>query len=393
MLIRNFGSFEAGVSDKTSLMNSGIYGVKRTIYIFVSRPQYEAKTYYTGKIVIKNDVHYDAEKALSHSIQLPHSRVIRSAIYFGTFTTPQLGNIRHPEAFAVLNNATTEERVSMDNESDDGRTLTLSPNIWCNYSNLSKSNACDPLLNYDNDSIINPSGYDMYTISPEYYTDYDMYLRYGDYFNMLDDPYSNRVKLLDLLDCNTKVIFMDINKYDTIRLSEFRQLPTTESICKNSFDFSDNLKSAFNTFVGQGTTFIYDSDAKGKNLDGVNFRGGSVPFGNAYHKRYLGENLSGALELFSYACKDIEKSHGHIRVLYSPMSVGDKFQIRFKDYKSSPIITPSEIKNNGEVNHNAESNTNPISTIDNGYTTESYIKDSLQQIYSDEQLYFNKEIT
>ena len=200
-----------------------------------------------------------------------------------------------------------------------------------------------------------------------------------------------KVPMNKLFDGHTSVVYMNVLKYDTIRLDSCKLLPKVESVCEKSFDFSNGLKSAFNSFIGQGTTFIYDSDARGLNQPGANVRGGIIPFGKQYTPKYLADNLNNAVDLFKSECKDIEERVGHIKVHYSPSSTNDNFKITFKDYNKSPIIVPKQINNDGTVNISL-SNTNPVSSIDNGYTTDSYMKDILNTSWQNEQESFQKEM-
>jgi hypothetical protein len=164
-----------------------------------------------------------------------------------------------------------------------------------------------------------------------------------------------------------------------------------ENNCERGFEFSNSLKSSFNSFIGNNTTFIYDSDALGYGKSGFNVRGGNIAFGKYYTKDYLSNNLKGTLSRFEQECKDIEQIAGHVRILYNPSIIGDKFKITFKDHKVSPITVPSQIENNGLIKTNA-SNTAPLSAIDNGYAVDSMMRDILSLEYQAQQESFQEEM-
>ncbi len=387
MLIkRNFGSFSNDINESHYNEKTGIYRLKRTIYIFIPKESYNLRNFTYGKIVIKNDVVYKSDTALYMSISFPDSHTIRSAIYFGTFATPEPGNIRHPFAKCDINCATTSERIVMK----DNETVSISPSIWNKKTLCARADDFDDSQYWNLNEMLEPESI---ILTPQYYTDLDMQNRNEDYYSInseLDFSY----KLSDLIDNNTTIIYMDINKYDTMRISfHGYNSPYLENTCKDSIDVGTQLKSSFASFVGSGTTFIYDSDAKGMNQDGVMYHGGSVAFGKDYTKQYLAENLGGALELFSSTCKDIASKYGHIRAMYNPAAIGDKFKINFKDYKTSPIITPSEIADNGCVVKGSESNTNPISGIDNEFTNDIYVNEILSNFQDANIDSFNMEVS
>lgn len=379
MLIKSFGT-SCDIDEPINRKNSmGIYDVNRILYIFLTKEEYDTKLFNHCKACVVNSVVYDTEHDYAHPLTIPGGIIIRNAVYFGDIYLEFQGNLK--SGWFVVSNSTTTESVRLPN----GHTLSISPSTWSKrLYELTDKDAAE--LTYND----NLCGCETMTLNPVYYTDFQMNVMTGEFIDMM---YENNHKYLmtDLIDRNTHIIYMNISKYDTMRLNLARQMPKVESICEGSFNISNGLKSAFNSFVGQGSTFIYDSDAKGLNKSGMNVRGGVVPFGKHYHQQYLSENLSGALSLFEMECKDIEKQMGHIKVFYNPSNVGDKMKIKFKDYVKSPIVVPNQVNNDGSININL-SNNSPLSSIDNGYVTDNYVKEVVNNQYENDVENFNKNL-
>lgn len=378
MLIKNFGRYD--VEDLEDDNSMGIIGRKRNIFVFVSSDEYNQCSYLKAKACIVNTTVYDSRHALSQALTFDGAKIIRTAVYFGDIITTLPGNIRDPYAIFVIDNCTTTERMMLPN----GDQVSFSPGTWSRRLNqMDEADQADlmGIAGYGNETI---------TLSPEFYTDFHMNAKTGEF---IDLRYENnyKVPMSKLFDGHTSIVYMDILKYDTIRLDTFRQMPKTEAVCKGSFDISNGLKSAFNSYVGQNTTFIYDSDALGLGKSGANIRGGIIPFGKQYHPKYLADNLNGTIDLFKSECRDIEAKFGHIKVHYNPSSVSDKLKITFKDFRKTPITAISQVNNDGSVNINL-SNTAPLSSIDNGYVTDQYMKDMLNLEWQNQQDAFQQEM-
>ena len=377
MLIKNFGRYD--VEDKEDDNTLGIIGRKRNIYIFVTDEEYKMNSWTHAKACIENTVVFDGSHNYSQPLTLSGSRIVRSAVYFGDIITCVPGNIHDPNSLFVIDNVTTSEKTV----TASGEIISFTPSTWSR-----KLSGIDDSVMADYMGIFNSS--EVITLSPEYYTDFHMNALTGEF---VDLRYMNnyKVQMSKLFDPHTSIVYMNILKYDTVRLDVFRQLPKVEAVCKDSFDFSNGLKSAFNSFIGQGTTFLYDSDALGYGKSGANVKGGVIPFGKQYTPKYLADNLNGAIDLFKMECRDIEERVGHVKVLYNPSAISDKWKITFKDYVKSPIITPSQMDNSGVVKE-TQTNSNPISSIDNGYSTDSFVKDTYQSLWDNEQDNFQKEM-
>lgn len=382
MLIRGFGRED--INEVSGQKAMGIYGVKRIIYVFLTKDQYNLRNFTNCKACIVNQVVYDSKHDLSHPLTIDGGVLIKNAVYFGNIVCQVPGNLKGHDSFFLIDSVTSNEKMRMPNNEE---MVSFSSSTWS--KRLYQMEPAD-LSDYIGISGSDMGSAEVLNLSPEYYTPYEMNRKTGDFIDLLYEP-TNKVSMDKLIDANTSIVYMDLAKYDTMRLDVFRQLPKVDSICKESFDYSNLLKSAFSSYVGQGTTFVYDSDAKGMGKSGIMVRGGSIPFGKVYHQKYLINNLDGAVQQFDMSCKDMEHYLGHIRVLYNPSDVGDKVKIRFKDYKKSPIIAPRQVNNDGSVNINL-SNVSPLSSIDNGYVTDEYMKDILATQYENTQDYFQREM-
>lgn len=381
MLIKSFGRED--INEISGQKAMGILGVKRNIYIFLTRDQYLTKSFTEAKTCIENQVVYDSKHDLSHPLTIDGAYIIRSAVYFGNIYCQIPGDVKSSNSFFLIDNITSTEKMRMPNGNE---IVVFSPSTWSK-----RIYQMEPADLSDFIGMSGPiSATEVLNLSPEFYNDFDMNYKTGDFTDIMYSE-SIKVPMNKLIDSHTSIIFMDLAKYDTIRLDVHNILPKVENICKGSFDFSNGIKGAFDGYVGQGTTFTYDSDAKGINKSGVMVRGGSIPFGKIYYPQYLINNLDSAVQRFKDECADIERRIGHVRVLYNPSNIGDKVKIRFKDYNKAPITVPRQINNDGSVNINL-SNVSPLSTIDNGYVTDEYMKDIINTQYENSQDYFQREM-
>jgi hypothetical protein len=98
-----------------------------------------------------------------------------------------------------------------------------------------------------------------------------------------------------------------------MRLDFLNKLVHMEETAQDTFSISGSIFAGFQNFLGEGTTFIYDSDARGMNQGGSNIKGGKLPMGKFYHANYLLENIDTARILFEQSCHDLERQYGHLQ--------------------------------------------------------------------------------
>ena len=372
MLIKR--SYDYNDEDSGKL-ERGIFTSKRTIHLFVSKDQYDTSSYTRCKSVIINESALDSSKDFISAIRMPNSITVRKAVYFGTIITDIPGNFQSPNAFFTLDNVTTTVRNVIPN----GSTISYAPNTYS--SRMNNVNESDLML-LDVE-------HEVRSIPPKYYSEYDMYKDLGDWHELGETGYDMKTNVRELIDNFTTIHFNDISKYDTMRLELTGKIVSVENAFRKSIEVPCALGSAFSSYVGKGTIFIYDSDAFGLNKDGVNAKGGIIPLGEYYNKPWLVDNLKNSLEMFRYNCKDIEEEYGHVRVLFNPDAIGNKYKIRFKDYVNSPIVPLRSISENGIVDN---SKSNATSGIDHGYSTDRSIQDNINIVREDNYLSFMKSM-
>lgn len=365
MIIRDFSNRigDMGVDfDRKSL---GIIDAKRTIYVFVDKVSYETKTFKTAKAAIINECVYDNKYDFTHFIKRDNAYIIRKGLYFGNIICAVPGDIQSEGSIFSLDSAISSEKNVQPGNED---VISYGSNI---YSTRMQGLDNKDILCLDVE-------YEVNSIPPQYYNEYAMFKDLGDWSDLSSDPYACKITTNALIDNSTTFQFMDIDKFDTMRLELQGSIINVESKYNKSIVIPTNVGSAFNTYEGKGSIFIYDSDAFGFGKEGVNVRGGYVPQGKYYDKPWVANNLAAALESFRMNCKDIEDEYGHIRVLYNPDDLGNKYKFKFKDYNQSPLIPLGKVANNGIVDNTKSDNV--VSGIDSGYVLDRSMQDNIEMI-------------
>jgi hypothetical protein len=165
-----------------------------------------------------------------------------------------------------------------------------------------------------------------------------------------------------LIDAYTDIRLLDIRSWDSMRRvleTVYREdvMKANEELAMVSPNMIDACQSIVTTSFDPvassmitGSTFIYDT------ADGINIRGGSVPFQQFREKKGVVEDLTHLTEVIRMRCQQMEKEFGEIRVFYSPFTFGDKIKIISKQ------------------NHQIISTPNPIG-FDRDFTTDAMISD------------------
>ena len=364
MIIRSFSSRIGDMGEDSDKRSLGIIDARRTIYVFVDKLSYETKTFKTAKAAIINECVYDNKFDFTHFIKRDNAYIIRKGLYFGTIICAIPGDIQSKGSIFSLDSAISSEK----NVQPGSEVISYGTNMY--------STRMQQLDN--NDLLYLDVEYEVNSIPPQYYNEYAMFKDLGDWADLSSDPYACKVDTEFLIDNSTTFQFMDIEKYDTMRLELRGSIINVESKYSKSISVPTNLGSAFNTYEGKGSIFIYDSDAFGFGKEGVNVRGGYVPQGKFYDKLWVTENLASALDSFRMNCKDIEEEYGHIRVLYNPDDLGNKFKFKFKDFKQSPLIPLGKVTNTGLVDETKSDNV--TSGIDSGYVLDRSMLDNIEMI-------------
>lgn len=330
MIIRSFGDFLDSCDDD-DLERFGILQHKRTIYIFVDPNEYKHKIVKKGKCVIINECVYLGKKGNLVTIKIDNSTINRTAVYFGVVGFEVPSDVR--TAIFNIDVGTNKETQTIHDTHDNDYNID-------NTISREKSIISASMLRVDNedgciDEIV--SSNETYVLPPTFYTEYHMVNNVGDFGNFMLDFVDNKYDYRSLTDRTTKYQFMDINLWDTMKAEINHCLGDLECGNNDAFTVSDTLSTAFNSNLTDGAIFIYDSDGNGFGKDGINVKGGRVPYGKYYSKHYLARNLENSLSLFTQSCHLLEGQYGHIRVMCNPSEIGAKTKITFKDYVKPPI--------------------------------------------------------
>ena len=377
MLIRNFSLNDYDMGDHSNQKECGLFDARRTMYVFVTNTEYNLKSFKIAKTAIINECVYDSKVDFTHPVKLDNSYIVRKAVYFGNIICAVPGDIQsHGSIFSLDNVISSEKSVSPGVD-----VLSHGSNVYSTRL-ITDVNPMDrQLLDIE---------YEVRSIPPQYYNEYMMYKDIGDWPDLFSDPDGCKTNVSELIDHSTTIQFMDVDKYDTMRLQLTGGIINAESQFNNSISIPTSLGTAFSSYEGRGATFIYDSDAFGIGKYGVNVKGGYVPQGKFYDKPWIADNLAKTLEYFSMNCKDVENQFGHLRVMYNPDALGNKYKIKFKDYRVSPITPLSKIANNGAATLDKPDTT--ISGIDTGYTVDRSILDNIQSVQKANDVGFMKEM-
>ncbi len=380
MIIRNFNhNAHNNLNTKKAFEyneNIGIVDARRTIYAFVDKQSYETSSFTSVIAAIVNECVYDNQYDITHWYKRDNACIIRKGLYFGTIICAEPGKISSKGSFFNLDSAISSEKNVLPGVEN---VLSYGTNVFSTqFYHLNKEEL--PYLDIE---------YEVNSIPPQYYNEYAMIRDLGDWNSLNDDPHSCKINMDCIIDNHTTVHFMDISKYDTMRLSLRGSILNVENSFYKSILIPTDVGSAFNSYEGKGSIFIYDSDALGLNKCGVNVRGGYYPQGKFYHKKWVADNLATSLENFEKCCKDIEEEYGHIRVLYNPDELGNKFKFKFKDYNQSPITPLGKITDAGTIDCSKSDNT--VSGIDNGYIIDKSTTDTIYSIHKANETNFMRQ--
>jgi hypothetical protein len=355
MLIKSFNSVQE--LDDNELRDCGILKYKRDICVLVNPNEYNNRTTRYGKAVIINEsVSKGSKEGNMARIAVDNSVIIRVSVYFCSVIFEVPNNFQRSQV--TVENAFTNEYQSLfDNNTT---AVYMSGNFSSALNELEYSN---PDLFYD---IINNT--DTVVFPPIYYSETHQYKRTDDIFCM--GGYNAEIYGgSDLIDNKTKISFIDINLWDSIRLKVIGAMKNAEMNADGTLNIASFLYHDFSKFIGEGASFIYDSDAYAFNKPGSNIIGGDIPLKNYHTPSFLHNNVETALTLFEQTCHDIERDYGHVRVMCYPSKIGNKIKIKFKDYNTFP--------NNaiplGETNEEGGS-----SSVDFGYEVEKEMVEAIE---------------
>lgn len=309
MLIKPiFSNTPSGIDDALSKAN--IVENKRFLYLFVDRTEYENKTVTIGKCaqinvsVTKGDG--DAFNTITN-----YDTIDTNVYFYDVFFQNTVVDIKN--AIFTLTSAFGSRIV---NDFDGKQTFQHNVGL---YSKLICGNT-EFIDMLDNDS-------EIAIVPPIYYTSAHMYLKEFDMYGILHVDSVLVYSGEELIDTGTSVSMMDIRNWDTMVLSlkEFlgeSSLKTPVSI----LDVSNTMFPITARTNIQNSVFIYDTH------DGVNIKGGFLPFQRYYIKEKIPELFGSIKHNIESVAKELEREYGPLRLFYVPQYSGDKVKLIFKDY-------------------------------------------------------------
>jgi hypothetical protein len=369
MIIRNFRnmSFDNNENDLESI---GILEHKRNIIIFVNPDEYKYNTIRTGRAVIINECSF-LSNSLANVIHpaINNTNIVRISVYF---CDVEFAESRNPKTATFLIRC----GYSKDIENIFATSDPLSNiHVPAYYSLEMNDLVMTPDIDRDSAKRVIDNingGTNTTVVYPQYYTEGHMHLKEGEYYPMYAYDIACNVMGQELYDSSTRVVFLDINLWDSMRteiMQKFQNELITDSPIaqiRRTFDFSDEITSSFENFIGEDSVFIYDSDGKGLGIPGYTIKNGTVPLKDYFHMDFIKKNVNFALESFIFRCRDIEKDYGHVRIICAPNFVGSKIKARFKDY----------IPGNEPIQNLNDKTT---ASIDGGFKTENEVNDYIYQ--------------
>jgi hypothetical protein len=360
MLVRSFPNVRELESNE--LADCGIIEYQRKIYIFSRLEEYQQNTIKHAKAVIVNEsVSKGNKEGNMMHIAIDNSVFIRTSVYFCDVIFELPGNVKLSQ-FRVTSAYSKEVQSLLDQN-----------NVAC-YLTGNFSEALSK-LEYTDENVFNEIINDMETtvLPPTFYNEVQQYKTKQDIYCLGGgiEIYSG----VELIDRKTKISFLNINLWDTMRLKFLGVIDTASEGAEKTLTLNTIFHSDFDNFIGENCTFIYDSDGKGPNDPGVNIIGKDIPYKKYYAPKYIPENVRNAYFLFEGTCHDIESAYGHIKVHCAPSKIGNAFKIRFKDYAGTPKSFIPLGNKMPDGDH--------LSSVDSGYFIEKNIDEVIETIYTD----------
>lgn len=181
---------------------------------------------------------------------------------------------------------------------------------------------------------------------PNFYTVQHQYDVEGDFYTICDVGEVFVFPLRELYDDKSRIYVYDRSAYITLVPQLYMQLKEVknnkESKNVDPSEISEQLLYNKMASMISGIGVIYDSQG-GSNI--LSTPSTQVGLGRFRVKNSVSAQLDYMRQQIEYIASSIEKTHGSIRIHYSPFLSGDKIQVIFKDYRpdNQPIGTTSEM--------------------------------------------------
>lgn len=199
---------------------------------------------------------------------------------------------------------------------------------------------------------------------PQYYTPTHQNLSENEVYCITSLETAIQFEGQELLDDYTRISVMNVLDIDTMenkmrdklyQIRAARNNPLSGVTTYDSTALSDQLLFQEFESMQNGYTYIYDTNM-GVNI--IKTGKAFIPFGKWQFQEKMVNDIETTLDRIKYHCKQIEREHGPVRLMFTPLYFGDKLDVVFKDYNSNnqPIL-----KNNVNIDNESKIK-NEIST-------------------------------
>lgn len=161
----------------------------------------------------------------------------------------------------------------------------------------------------------------------------------------------------ELLDDYTRISVMNVLDIDTMeaklrdklyQVRAARNNPVSKVKTYDSTSLSDELLFQEFESMQNGYTYIYDTNM-GVNI--IKTGKAFIPFGKWQFQDKMVNDIERTLDIVKLHCRNIEREHGPVRMMFTPLYFGDKLDVVFKDYNpdNQPVL-----KNNVNIDNESK---------------------------------------
>lgn len=192
---------------------------------------------------------------------------------------------------------------------------------------------------------------------PQYYTPTHQDISENEIYCITSLDYAIQFEGQELLDDCTRISVMNVSEIDTMeakmrdklyQIRAFRNNPLSGVTSYDSTALSDQVMFQEFESMQNGYTYIYDTNM-GVNI--IKTGKAFIPFGKWQFQDKMVSDIERTLDIIKHHCKQVEKEHGPVRMMFTPLYFGDKLDAYFKDY--NPNTQPT-IKGNVNIDNESK---------------------------------------
>ncbi len=363
------------------LESAGIMKSKRIIYFIVEKKDFDAAN--RGEVNIHrppcgvaflvNLSISDSHKSFTNHIKTPNSTLINMNIHtFDVLFANGMFNAK--EGVFTFRNAYSSEIIDRFHYENGMRSEDVSDIAICSRG----------VHDFGNPLIGSFLGDDIPIIAPApFYNPYHMWRTTGDYYGLADEStvMSEVFRGHELVDPFTEIKYIDIQKWDPLFCEHFSIFKDPQSefpmamgktflvdgeserqMIRRMFESSSIVTSMFDDM-----TLVYDTQ-----MGVTKLSNGTVPFLSYRNKENVINEIKFSIENLKATAHEIERERGSIRIMYTPLLIGDKMKIIYKDHDFKPDI---------------------IHSIDRDFTTRTVAVDVGEDLRNEEEYYHGEPFT